>query len=107
MALQVTAYNCAMRRMCGKHGLPFFDTVPVTAGAASFDGLHYGMDVNLLKAQLLLNFLETSDRAVQGSLVDGPRALRHGRKAQLLLSFLEASRAGASGGIGGRRRLLS
>ena len=49
-----------MRRMCGEQGLPFFDTVPVTATAKSFDGLHYGMDVNLLKAQLLLNYLEAS-----------------------------------------------
>ena len=58
--LQVNAYNIAMRRMCGEQGLPFFDTVPVTASARSFDGLHYGMDVTLLKAQLLLNYLEAS-----------------------------------------------
>ena len=58
-----------MRRMCGKHGLPFFDTVPITAGAASFDGLHYGMDVNLLKAQLLLNFLEASRVVASGGTI--------------------------------------
>jgi hypothetical protein len=43
--------------MCWSIGLPFFDTFAATSHASSFDGLHYGMDVNLLKAQLLVSFL--------------------------------------------------
>ena len=61
---QVQAYNNALRQMCGAIGLPFFDTFSATFRAASFDGLHYGMDANLLKAQLLVNFLESTHKGV-------------------------------------------
>ena len=37
--------------------LPYFDTFAITANATSFDGMHYGLGVNMLKAQLLLNYI--------------------------------------------------
>ena len=56
-AMQVLAYNRQLREMCSAEGLPFFDTVPITRDAVSFDGLHYGLDINVLKAELLLNHM--------------------------------------------------
>ena len=47
MGVRLTAMTSVVPSMAGA----------ATAGAASFDGLHYGMDVNLLKAQLIMNFL--------------------------------------------------
>ena len=43
--------------MCTKMRLPYFDTFAIKAGATSFDGMHYGLGVNMLKAQLLLNYI--------------------------------------------------
>ena len=48
-SMQVQVYNRLLQEMCSAEGLPFFDTVPITQNATSFDGLHYGMDVNVLK----------------------------------------------------------
>ena len=67
---QVQTYNSALRQMCEDIGLPFFDTFAATSRAPSFDGLHYGMDVNLLKAQLLVNFLATGRAPQMSSVVE-------------------------------------
>ena len=63
-------YNHAMHLLCNKHGVPFFDTYAITQNLTSFDGIHYGMLPNLLKAQLLLNFLSE----LRTGLVIVPRA---------------------------------
>lgn len=61
MHSQVTEYNSLMRRLCQAHGIPFFDTFAVTYNQTSFDGSHYELRVNVLKAQLLLNVIAETD----------------------------------------------
>jgi hypothetical protein len=55
--MQVTAFNGVMLRRCAHHQLPFLDPFSLTVNATSFDGLNYGLDVHVLKAQLLLNVI--------------------------------------------------
>ena len=55
--LQIMSYNKELHQMCTKLHLPYFDTFGITARATSFDGMHYGMGINMLKAQLLLNYI--------------------------------------------------
>ena len=38
--------------------IPVFDTFSVTDGVMSIDGTHYGFGVNVLKAQLFLNYIQ-------------------------------------------------
>jgi len=56
---RVSQYNTLMARLCRQSSpaIPFFDTFSITSQSDSFDGVHYGFSVNLLKAQLLLSFI--------------------------------------------------
>ena len=57
---RVSQYNTLMARLCRQSSpsIPFFDTFSITAQSDSFDGVHYGFKVNLLKAQLLLSMIK-------------------------------------------------
>ena len=55
--MQALRYNSQYHKLCSGLGIPFFDTFGLTANASSFDGIHYTLGVNLLKAELLLNLV--------------------------------------------------
>ena len=61
--VQIMSYNKELHQLCTKLHLPYFDTFAITAGATSFDGMHYGLGVNMLKAQLLLNYIREQGEA--------------------------------------------
>ncbi|GAX84043.1 hypothetical protein CEUSTIGMA_g11467.t1 [Chlamydomonas eustigma] len=54
---KVQQYNSDLARLCSSIGIPFFDPFALSLNASSFDGIHYGLQVNVLRAQLLLNFI--------------------------------------------------
>jgi hypothetical protein len=54
--LPVRAFTRRMADFCREHGCTLVDPYEVSRGAHSFDGTHYGMEFNVLLAQLLLNF---------------------------------------------------
>ena len=64
--LQIMSYNKELHQMCTKLHLPYFDTFGITARATSFDGMHYGLGINMLKAQLLLNYIREQGEAYGG-----------------------------------------
>jgi hypothetical protein len=70
MLMQVGSFNKALAKKCAAYGLPFFDAYPMTANATSFDGIHYGIQVNVLKAQVLLNFIQELKMNVVGHRSD-------------------------------------
>ena len=55
--VHVQAHNKAVATFCERVSIPVFDTFALTEMASSYDGQHYGMSVNVLKSQLLLNYL--------------------------------------------------
>ena len=55
---KVAQFNDKMRQYLEPRGVKVFDTFDLTRGIHSYDGTHYGVGVNMLKAQLLMNFLE-------------------------------------------------
>ena len=57
-AEKIFRFNQDMREFLELHGVAVFDTFNLTLGVSSYDGTHYGFGVNMMKAQLLLNFLE-------------------------------------------------
>ncbi|XP_048242062.1 uncharacterized protein LOC124145791 [Haliotis rufescens] len=54
---RVAAFNKRMSEALGKYHIPIFDTYNLTSDVSSSDGAHFGMGVNVMKAQLLLNYL--------------------------------------------------
>ncbi|KAK6175147.1 hypothetical protein SNE40_013669 [Patella caerulea] len=40
------------------HNIPVFNTFNLTKNVMSFDGTHYGLGINLLKSQILLNYIK-------------------------------------------------
>ncbi|XP_071103714.1 uncharacterized protein [Haliotis cracherodii] len=54
---RVAAFNKRMSEALGKYHVPIFDTYNLTSDVSSSDGAHFGMGVNVMKAQLLLNYL--------------------------------------------------
>ena len=54
----ILPFNKDTSAFCHSRGIPVFDTFNMTLGVHSFDGTHYGFGVNMLKARVLLNFLE-------------------------------------------------
>ena len=54
----VRHFNMAMREYLEPIGVPIFDTFNLTLGVHSYDGTHFGFGVNMVKAQLFLNFLD-------------------------------------------------
>ena len=55
---KIIRYNQEMRRFLEPFEVPVFDTFNLTRGVHSYDGTHYGFGVNMMKAQLFLNFLD-------------------------------------------------
>ena len=55
---KIIQYNQEMRRFLEPFEVPVFDTFNLTVGVHSYDGTHYGFGVNMMKAQLFLNFLD-------------------------------------------------
>ena len=54
----ISRFNKDMRAFLEPVGVPVFDTFYLTLGVHSYDGTHYGIGVNMIKAQLFLNFLD-------------------------------------------------
>ena len=55
---RVIRFNQEMRRFLEPFQVPEFDTFNLTLGVHSYDGTHYGFGVNMMKAQLFMNFLD-------------------------------------------------
>ena len=55
------AFNEAMAAFSRERGVEVYDWFRLSEGAHSFDGSHYGLHVNVLNAQLLLNYLASRD----------------------------------------------
>lgn len=55
---KISRFNRDMREFLEPVGIPVFDTFNLTLGVHSYDGTHYGFGVNMMKAQLFMNFLD-------------------------------------------------
>ena len=55
------AFNEAMAAFSRERGVGVYDWFRLSEGAHSFDGSHYGLHVNVLNAQLLLNYFASLD----------------------------------------------
>ena len=54
----IVPFNYALRQYAEARGIGYLDTYNLTKGLFTSDGMHYGAEANLLKAQLLLNYLD-------------------------------------------------
>ena len=54
----ITHQNKLMDEICQRLDIPVLSTYDMTLGAFSFDGGHYGMQVNVLRSHLYLNYIE-------------------------------------------------
>lgn len=59
---KISRYNRDMRGFLEPMGVPVFDIYNLTLGVHSYDGTHYGFGVNMMKAQLFMNFLDETFR---------------------------------------------
>jgi hypothetical protein len=59
-------YNTLLKRLCRELGLPFFDSFALSKRAKSWDGMHYGLVVNLLKAQFVMNYIAELNKLQEG-----------------------------------------
>ena len=59
---RIARFNQDMEKYLAEYGIPVFDTFSLTRGVRSIDGTHFGMGVNMVKAQLLLNFIKENFR---------------------------------------------
>lgn len=50
-------YNALLKRLCRELGIQFFDSFPLSRRAKSWDGMHYSLSVNLIKAQFIMNHI--------------------------------------------------
>ena len=55
---RIACFNRDMETYLTDFGIPVFDTFSLTSGVRSIDGTHFGKGVNMMKAQLLLNFIK-------------------------------------------------
>nr|KAG5711797.1 hypothetical protein BaRGS_023561 [Batillaria attramentaria] len=53
----VLKYNMRMKEFLTEWQVPVFDTFNMTDGLMSFDGAHYGLGANKVKARIFLNYL--------------------------------------------------
>lgn len=51
-------FSQEMKVYCDAHNIPVLDFSKVTSGVHSYDGAHHGLGVNIVKVQLLLNYLD-------------------------------------------------
>ena len=54
----IKVFNHELEEFCNKNSIILIDTFNFTQGIHSFDGTHYGYEVNRLKTQILLNGLK-------------------------------------------------
>ena len=54
---RVMDFNKRMEGFLGPWGVPVFNTFNLTGGVMSFDGVHYGLGLNKVKAAIFLNYL--------------------------------------------------
>ncbi|KAK3735331.1 hypothetical protein RRG08_019746 [Elysia crispata] len=54
----VSYFNSNVRNLLKQWKVPFLDTFSFTDGAVSFDGTHYGWGVNMLKANMLIQYVQ-------------------------------------------------
>ena len=54
----VSDFNNKVRTILDNWEIPFMDTFSFTKGVVSFDGTHYGWGVNMLKANMLVKFIQ-------------------------------------------------
>ncbi len=54
----VLKYNQVVNQYLDSWGIPVFDTFNLTNGVMSFDGAHYGLGLNNVKVQILLNYIQ-------------------------------------------------
>lgn len=57
---KITEYNKLMSDKMKNTGIDVFDVFPMTNGVHSYDGTHYGVGLNILKVQYLLNYIHQS-----------------------------------------------
>lgn len=62
---KISRFNRDMREFLEPFGVPVFDTFNLTLGVHSYDGTHYGFGVNMMKAQLFMNFLDEAFQQVE------------------------------------------
>ena len=55
---RVIRFNLDMENYLSAFGIPVFDTFNLTRGVRSIDGTHFGMGINIMKAQLFMNFIK-------------------------------------------------
>ena len=54
---RISAFNENMQNYLDARHIPVFDTFNLTRGVRSIDGTHFGFGINMMKGQLLLNFI--------------------------------------------------
>ncbi|XP_022800564.1 uncharacterized protein LOC111338354 isoform X2 [Stylophora pistillata] len=54
----ILSFNENLLKYCNHHNITMFDSFNMTMGVHSFDGTHFGVGVNTMKVQILLNYLE-------------------------------------------------
>ncbi|KAK2561601.1 hypothetical protein P5673_015587 [Acropora cervicornis] len=54
----ITSFNENLAKYCQENNIAVFDSFNMTTGVHSFDGTHFGIGVNMMKVQILLNYLE-------------------------------------------------
>ena len=55
---RIERFNLEMEKYLSGFGIPVFDTFNLTRGVRSIDGTHFGMGINMMKAQLFMNFIK-------------------------------------------------
>jgi len=55
---RIARFNLDMEKYLLAFGIPVFDTFNLTRGVRSIDGTHFGIGVNMMKAQLFMNFIK-------------------------------------------------
>jgi len=61
--VKIKTFAKHVRQFCALKQIPVFDFRQLAEHVHSFDGTHYGMSVNLMKNQVLLNFIASSKLA--------------------------------------------
>lgn len=54
---RVLEFNAGMQQLCEKHGAQTLDFYGVTRNTTTWDGQHFGLTPNVLKAQIILNWI--------------------------------------------------
>ncbi|XP_067677685.1 uncharacterized protein [Haliotis asinina] len=55
---RVVRYNAFINSHLRAAGIPILDTFNMTDGIMSYDGVHYGFEINMIKSQIAFNYLK-------------------------------------------------